>query len=962
MAPETLRPLPENLRPTAEQQLERLRSAGAVPADERIAASLPGVVAASDFVTRSCSEADSGLLQELLESGDLFSAYPAQRYRQLLEQYLSEVTEEAALHSALRRFRRREAVRIAYRALTGWADLDETLIETSDMAEAAIDLALAWLYRALTERWGVPRGEQGDPQQLVVLGMGKLGGRELNFSSDLDLIFAFPEQGETDGARPRSNDEFFVKLGRQLITALDAITPEGRAFRVDMRLRPNGDAGPLALSFAALESYYESQGREWERYAMVKARCVGGDYTAGNALTRDLRPFVYRRYLDYGALEQLRETKAMIASEVSRRGTEENLKTGEGGIREVEFIAQAFQLIRGGRDNNLRSRQLLKTLYYLREQAILPEHSADTLIAAYRFLRRAENAVQMLNDEQAHTVPTDPTARARVAWGSGYTDLTVFEAELTDIRRQVHSHFEQVFSAPQASAPATTEPDAATELWGGRLSPAEACERLSELGFTAPDTLEPPLRAFRDGATVRSLSARGRHRLDRLMPLLIGACAQARHPSRTLHRTLELIDTIARRTAYLALLVEHPMALSQLVQLCDGSAWVARFIAAHPLLLDELLDPRTLYEPLGREALEHDLALRLAQIDVEDLEQQMEVVRQFKQAQQLKVAAADVSGAAPLMVVSDYLSHIAEVTLEHTVALCFEHLRQRHGQPHFIDSNGERHKARFAVIAYGKLGGLELGYNSDLDLVFIHNSSGSEQETDGPRVIDNQAFFARLAQRIIHFLTTPTPSGFVYEVDARLRPSGKAGLMSTSLEAFTTYQWHSAWTWEHQALVRARAVAGDEAIRSAFAQARADVLQQPREHATLREEVRSMRNRQRQEKAARDPQHFDLKNDRGGLTDIEFLVQYWVLAHAHAHPALVEHTDNIRLLRDLAATGVLKAETAHALANAYRAYRRRLHHLALQDEGSGVAQTELSDALGEHRRIVTQLWQEVMEA
>ncbi|MCG5529296.1 bifunctional [glutamate--ammonia ligase]-adenylyl-L-tyrosine phosphorylase/[glutamate--ammonia-ligase] adenylyltransferase [Halorhodospira halochloris] len=949
-----LHQLPESLQDLAAANIAKMEAAGAIPDEPRITSTIPLVAAASDFVTNSCSENDSNLLHDLCTSKQLFEPSTREQLRARLQEKLDKVSSEEQFLAELRQYRRREAVRIAYRSLAGWADLEETLDETSEMAEAAIDLALHWLYTSLTKRWGVPRDEHGNAQQMVVLGMGKLGGHELNFSSDLDLIFAFPQQGETDGKRPRSNDEFFVKLGRQLIGALDAVTVDGRAFRIDMRLRPNGDAGPLALPFSAIETYYESQGREWERYAMIKARCVGGDYTAGDALTRDLRPFVYRRYLDYGALEQLRETKEMIVNEVRRRGAEENLKTGEGGIREVEFVAQAFQLIRGGRDANLRSRRLMKTLYYLRDQGILTPRSADELIEAYRFLRRAENAVQMLADEQSHTVPQDPVLRARVALGAGFTDVHNFEEKLEHLRAQVHDHFEQVFSSPQVENAPEVQPSTATLIWNESPSNEETITRLQEIGFEHPELLAERLRHFHDGSTVRSLSTRGRKRLDCLMPLLIGACAQARRPTRALERTLDLVDTVARRTAYLALLAEHPMALSQLVQLCDGSAWVARFITAHPLLLDELLDPRSLYEPLGRASLEEDLDYRLSQVESMDLEQQMEVVRQFKQAQQLKVAAADVSGAAPLMVVSDYLTNIAEVTLHRTIELCYQHLTRKHGHPRCGEGNNQR-LAHYAVVAYGKFGGLELGYNSDLDLVFIHDSCGQAAVTDGQRPLDNQAFFSRLAQRVIHFLNTPTPGGIVYEIDTRLRPSGKAGLMSTSIEAFYAYQLHNAWTWEHQALVRARPVAGDEQLCQRFNKIRSEVLGLQRDSAQLKEQVSSMRERQRREKGSSDRRLFDIKNDRGGISDIEFIVQYLVLVSAHDHPEVVRYTDKIRLLRALADAEQLSSVDAHRLANAYRSYRRRLHQLALQDEEMAVECEELQP----QREAVTELWQRI---
>ncbi len=948
--------LPAELQAIAERHLATLSEAGALPDDERLGDSPARVLAASDFVARAAGEHDPGVLHDLCQTGDLFTAYEAHGYRGRLQERLAGADDEADLYRVLRRYRRREAVRIAYRSLAGWAALEETLAETSALAEACLDLALDWLYRALAERWGTPRNEAGEAQRMVVLGMGKLGGRELNFSSDIDLIFAFPEPGETDGRRARSNDEFFVKLGRQLIGALSEITPYGQPYRVDMRLRPNGDAGPLALPFSAVETYYESQGREWERYAMIKARCVAGDCEAGEALTQGLRPFVYRRYLDYGALEQLREMKAMIAREVQRRGATRNIKTGAGGIREVEFVAQAFQLIRGGREPQLRSRGLTATLDAIAELQLLPAHAVEELRHGYRFLRRAENAVQMLNDEQSHTIPQDPVERARVALGAGYADAEAFEAELERIRSRLHDHFQQVFAAPQAED-GDASGDPAELAWSGQLEAEEAAERLAELDFPDPQHLAERLERLRQGAEVRALSERGRHRLDRLMPLVINACRRAQRPDRALERILDLVEAVAQRTAYLALLIEHPMALSQLVQLCDSSAWVARFLAAHPLLLDELLDPRTLYEPLGREALEADLDNRLARLPEGDLEQQMEALRQFKQSNQLKVAAADVAGAAPLMVVSDYLTQIGEVVLDRAVSLCRQHLERRHGRPLCTDG-GERREAGFAVAGYGKLGGLELGYGSDLDLVFLHDSRGEQQETDGERSVDNQVFFARLAQRVVHVLNTVTPGGIAYEVDTRLRPSGNAGLMSTTVDAFRQYQQESAWTWEHQALVRARAVVGDAGPQAAFERIRAEVLRQARDTETLREAVRSMRERQRAEKGSRGAERFDLKNDRGGVTDIEFMVQFGVLDAAHEHPELTDYPDNIRLLRSLAEVGWLAEADANRLASAYRAYRRRLHELALQDEEKQVG----TDELREEREAVTAIWERLMEA
>jgi len=946
--------LPDELAETVQTALADWPADEALPEQPEVLESLPRAWACSEFITRSCQRRPERL-RELAEGGDLTRKYAAGEITERLANTLAPVRDEPGLHLALRRFRNREMLRIAWRDLVGWADLEETLRDLSELAESCIDQSLDKLYHWLCERMGTPRDAEGNPQRMVVLGMGKLGGQELNFSSDIDLIFCFPEPGQTDGRRPRDNQEFFIRLGRQLVTALDKHTPDGQVFRVDMRLRPNGDSGPLALSFSAMEHYYQHQGREWERYAMIKARVVGGDYQAGAHLLDDLRPFVYRRYLDFGALEELRDMKAKVMAQVRLKGMENNLKLGPGGIREVEFIGQAFQLIRGGRDRRLQERRILHVLDYLREVHLLPDYVVGELMEGYRFLREAENRLQAIGDRQTHEIPDNPLDRQRLALAMGFEDWEALQSRLDRVQHQVHGHFEQVFSAPQAEEDEESGPSELDVLWQGELEPQTVREQLDELGFDDPQAVERRLRALREGSVARALSAQGRHRLDRLIPLMIGAARSADNPDATLLRGLDLVETIARRTAYLSLLVEHPMALSQLIQLCDGSAWIARYLAHHPLLLDELLDPRSLYKPLGSEALAEELRDWLSRIDEDDLEEQMEALRLFKQTNTLRVAAADVSGAVPVMVVSDYLTGIAEVVLEEAVGIVYRHLVARHGRP-LCRVDGETVEAGFSVIAYGKLGGIELGYGSDLDVVFIHDTRGEAQHTDGDRPLDNPVFFARLAQRLLHVLSTQTPGGVLYEVDTRLRPSGKAGLLATSLEAFARYQREEAWTWEHQALVRARAVAGSEPLGQAFADLRAELLTLPRDIAALRAEVRQMRERMRGEKASRDPERFDIKQDRGGITDIEFMVQYAVLAAAGEHPELLRYPDNVRLLGALGRCGWLPDGDADRLAEAYRAYRGRLHRLTLQEAGGSVPAGEFQ----QHRDTVTGIWDRLM--
>ncbi len=946
--------LPGILREAARARVRQYLQQGcSLPDRPAIAESLPKVWACSEFVARSCVR-QPNLLSDLA-AGDLELAYPADGMRARARACLDGVTDIGDLEARLRRFRTREMVRIAWRDLAGWAELGETLRDLSQLAEVCIDEALGHIYRWQCDTWGTPRDARGEPQRLVVLGMGKLGGEELNFSSDIDLIFCYPQLGETDGARRRSTDEFFTAVGRKLIRVLDAPTPEGRVFRVDMRLRPYGDSGPLVMCFNAMEMYYQSQGREWERYAMIKARVVGGDYQRGQELLAMLRPFVYRRYLDYGALESLRELKSMIMREVNRRGLTDNIKLGRGGIREIEFVGQAFQLIRGGRNKALQQRQILPVLACLRDDGQLSDDAARGLIAAYRFLRLAENRLQAIDDRQTHELPRDELDRARLAYAMGFPDWSAFLAQLNAHRQIVQQQFDKVFAEPQAASEESAEEHLGA-VWLSDLTEEEAAELLGKAGFKDPAEAGRRLAALRNGASCRSLSANGRRRLDRLMPLLISAAAGTANPDETLARLLHLIDTVARRTAYLALLVEHPMALSQLVQLVAASPWIARYLTRHPLLLDELLDPRTLYAPASGKELISDLHARLNALD-DGLEQQMEALRQFKQSNYLRVAAADISGAVPLMVVSDHLTEIAETTLRTVLELAYRYVGERYGRPWCVE-NGVGREPSFCIVAYGKLGGIELGYGSDLDLVFLHDSRGEQQMTRGERPVDNQVFFVRLAQRIIHILTTPTPGGVLYEVDTRLRPSGKSGLLTTSLDAFADYQRTQAWTWEHQALVRARVVAGPEPLAQRFESVRREILSRPRDVSELRREVREMRERMRNQLGSKTGEGFDLKQDRGGIADIEFMVQYGVLANASSCPGLLRYTDNIRLLDELSRTGWLTGEQAALLADAYRAYRSCVHRRTLQELPARVE----ADAFAELREPVAGLWHRLMEA
>ncbi len=949
-------PLPPALQQEITQHWQAFnaaaQAAGAALPTGVILEQLISVWAGSEFVARACIR-EPGLLTELVDSGDLANCYTLGDWAMRLARQLAAVRDESQLAAALRRFRRREMVRIAWRDLAGLADLAETLGDLTDLAEAAVGAALDRLHEEQCRRYGVPRAADVQPQQLVVLGMGKLGGRELNFSSDIDLIFTYPQQGQTDGARSISNEEFFRRLGQRLTKTLAEPTADGFVFRVDLRLRPFGDSGPLAVSFAAFEDYCQHHGRDWERYAMIKARCIAGDREAGERLLTALRPFVYRRYLDYHAFEALRGMKALIAQDMERRGMRRNIKLGPGGIREIEFIAQAFQLIYGGREPALRERGIVRVLDTLGATGRLPKEAVHDLQQAYAFLRRVENRLQAWADQQTHHLPESELAKLRLAFTMGYSDWDALAQELARHTNAVSRQFAQVFGS--AAEPESTHADLG-ETWRGDPSEDRALSLLVEYGFETPARAWNRLRALKTGFSYRTMSPRGRERLDGLIPRVLEAVRITPQPTATLERILNLLETIARRSVYLALLTDQPAALAQLVKLCAASGWISHHLSRYPLLLDDLLNPAVLYAPLDRRQLAAELDLQLARIPADDAEEMLNALRYFKQSQVLRVAAAEVSGAMPLMIVSDHLTEIAETLLRKVLELAWGDLLPKFGQPRCVVANVER-DAQFAIIAYGKLGGIELNYGSDLDLVFLHDSAGVRQFTVGPRPIDNSTFFAKLVQRIISLLTTRTGAGDLYEVDTRLRPSGRAGLLVSSFEAFTEYQRHQAWTWEHQALVRTRMVAGPAVLAERFQTIRREVLQRQHDPVALRREVREMRERMRTELDSSTAEVFDLKQGRGGIADIEFMVQYEVLANARHCPDLLIFTDNIRQLDGLERLGILSAADADQLRNAYRGLRRRVHQLKLQEQPAQVS----NDVARDKRDSVVRIWRQIME-
>ncbi len=924
---------------------------------------------ASAFAANFCIRTPQ-ILQSLAESGRLFRANSDKEVHTILQADLSaEEWDENQFDQCLRINRNREMLRIIWRDINRLADLKETTADISALAEVSIQQALAFHHRRLAKIYGKPMAQQdGDwiEQKMIVLGMGKLGARELNLSSDIDLIFCFPYSGETQGAKPGEkksldNSEFFTRLARKLIHSLDNVTVDGFVFRVDMRLRPYGQSGPLVLSFDAMEEYYQDQGRDWERYAMIKARALTGKPEQCQALMDLLRPFTYRRYIDYSAVESLRSMKQMIRQEVKRRKLDSDVKLGAGGIREIEFIVQCFQLIRGGREFELQERRVLKALTVLAVNRYLPEESAWQLREAYIFLRNTEHAIQAYNDQQTQRLPTAEVPRQALAFAMGFSSWENFSQALATHRDGVNLEFRRVIANPDSNdEEKSVQQNKIDTQWSSFWLGYEhnSLGILLDAGHERAEDIVNRMQQLREDSHVQRMQPIGRERLDQFMPLLLAAVVEAEQPSETLLRILQLVEAVLRRTAYLVLLIENPKALKQLVVLCSASPWISKQLSKYPLLLDELLDARTLYHVPEKEALRDDLHQLVLRIPGDDLESHMEALRYFKLSHRLHVAAAEVTERLPLMRVSDYLTMIAEVILERVLDLAWDHLVAKHGRPRL--AHGEKRDKGFIVVGYGKLGGIELGHGSDLDLVFIHDAA-SGLATDGDRPIDNGLFFTRLGQRMIHILTAQTASGMLYDVDMRLRPSGTSGLLVSSLNAFEQYQREQAWTWEHQALVRARVVAGDQDLALRFEALRKQLLCHSRDADKLRTEVAEMRQKMRdhlQPKGLETDKNpvFHLKHGNGAIVDIEFMVQYAVLVWSHQHPALAVYSDNIRILETLAQEGLFEGDEVDALTEAYKAYRSQAHRLSLQQQANEapLANYEV------HRQVVKKKWQELI--
>ncbi len=887
-------------------------------------------------------------------------------YAKQLKAYLGDETDEAKLMALLRYFRRQEMLWLAWQDFNQQMTVEEGLNHLSALAEAMISVAYERLYAISTKVYGVPCDLKGNPQQMLILGMGKLGGGELNFSSDIDLIFTYPENGETKGARRSlSNAQFFTRLGQSLIKWLSQKTVDGFCYRIDMRLRPFGESGPLVMSFLALEDYYQEQGRDWERYAMIKAKVIGiFDKKMHEVLYRLLYPFVFRRYIDFSAIQALRRMKGMILREIRRRGAPDNIKLGAGGIREIEFIAQSFQLIRGGREPSLRARELMPTLDAIGKLGLMRLDEIKTLKEAYLFLRRLENLLQAIKDEQTQLLPKDALNQARLAYAMAMPSWEVLDEKIKAEMNKVHTIFDALIGEdkPQNS------PDldlAYVELWEQGRDLAWSAQILADRGFEHAEEYAQSLYQFKIELSKRTIGSRGREVLNRLMPKLLtllftsgysSAKSKTPLPSRVFH----LLLCVASRTTYLELLDTHPVAIVQLLRLCRKSQLVAEQLANFPILLDELIDPDALYNPTPFSHYRQALFDYLARIPEEDMEQQMEMIRQFKQTQLLRIAASDIAGALPLMKVSDHLTYLAEAILEAVVNQAWFQMVEKYGAPTHLN---EREGRGFAVVGYGKLGGIELAYGSDLDVIFIHDCPDNVM-TGGDKAIDGRQFYLRLAQRIVHLFSTRTSSGVLYELDTRLRPSGASGMLATTLDGFLQYQIQDAWVWEHQALVRARVIYGDEIITKGFDKARHQILTQSRSSLELKKAINQMREKMlmqlgthltgagKSSESDKNVFKFHIKLDKGGITDIEFLTQFWVLNFSNAYPKLTKWSDNIRILEQLGTLKLVPSEQVNELIEAYIAFRDMIHRLNLKNAKLIVAE----DKFKIPRQKVQKIW------
>ena len=842
-------------------------------------------------------------LQSLLRSDDCQEPVKTEHYIQELDKIPHQTN--ALFARALRKFRHQHFLRLLLRELSGLANTIETMASWSDCADALILRTLAFCQLEVSKRYGEAIEESGKPARLYVLAMGKLGGRELNYSSDIDLIIAFSSAGNTNGLEQISNLQYYTKVVQMFIQLIQEVTEDGFVFRVDLRLRPNGESGALVSSLATLETYYQEQGRDWERYAMVKARLITESVQAPEHwFNRLIIPFIYRRYVDFSVIESLRSMKAMIEREIQLNPRLDDIKRGLGGIREVEFIIQNIQLIRGGRLPELRHQNALKALDAIHHEKLLLQSSA--LKRAYLFLRKLENCLQSENDQQTHELSADPIKQAAIAYAMRCQSWKELTGKLHHVQKVISSLFRLVLRKVDYDEDSNRLlVNQLTSLWQGHVENSMAINLLTSLGFQEPERCYQWIHAFRHAPRCRRLNQAARLRLDRFMVLLLSELVSVENTEKVLLQVIHLLENIVGRSAYLALLTENPQALKELLYWFAQSPFITSLIVGQPFLLEILLEQEPRWHPGSRHLLEQQLRHQLAHSH--EREVQEEILRQFKLKNWLLAARAEMHGYVDAVRVGRFLADVAEVIVAEVVILACKQLQERHPKINLV-------KSQFAIIAYGKLGSREMNYNSDLDLVFVHNTK-----------IDEEALVIRLTQKIMHMLTTRLQFGILYQVDTRLRPSGEAGLLVSRLTAFVEYQQTKAWTWEHQALIRTRVLFGSQRVRGIFRQLKQDVLEIKRQQQTIRDDIQAM-----QRKIDQHLNNDDVKYAPGGLLDLEFLVQFLVLLNPQPQSNYSRYTNTLSLLRQLANSNVIDSSQFQKLKRAYKHYHHILHHNLLR--------------------------------
>ncbi len=896
---------------------------------------LPLVWCASEFIANWCIRQPQSFAA-MLETGRIESAITEPEWQSYQAELLESSVDEKTLDKELRAFRQRCMVLIAWRDIAGLAEVEETIAALSRLAEVCLQIAITQHQKWLVVRAGTPRNESGEESQIICLGLGKLGGAELNFSSDIDLIFAYSHSGQTDGSKVMDNQAFFTRLVQKVVGSLDRVDAGGFVFRTDLRLRPNGESGPVVLSFAAMEHYYQTHGRDWERYALIKARVVAGAESVGKELTDLLRPFVYRKYLDYSAFDSIREMKHLIERQLGSGGVEDDVKLGRGGIREIEFLVQNFQLIRGGREQCFRTQSLYKAIDVMTEQGIMDKESVERLIAAYRFLRNTEHRLQMVADRQTQTLPIEEIERTRLAVSMGFADWDTYLTELDHHRDFVQGVFNEALTDP-VDAETDSDLDTLSAIWQQETDGDQAVFALQNLGIERAEECLKLLQQFYGGKLYQAYASIERQRLDRLMPLVLKEVVGSRQGFRTVSAFISIVEAIGRRSVYLSLLIENPLALQQLLKLCAASPWISRHIGRHPVVLDELIQPLESAFAQNKKELEAALKARLGEVEPGDEEAQLNALREFYHARVLRIAAADVSHKFDTERIHLSLTNLAEVLLQSVLEDAMRIVEKKQGK-----APGE-----IGIIAYGKFAGGELGYHSDLDIVVCFEPDADASATAA------EYYFSRVGQKLVHLISTRTQAGILFELDMRLRPSGRSGTLVTSLKGFSEYQENNAWVWEHQALVRAKMVVGSAAMQEKFEAIRRHILTKQRDNAELAGEIVDMRNRMREANSESDEALFDLKLDSGGIVDIEFLLQYLVLSSASGYPDLLLPRSTNALITAAANAGLIPEEDAVFLGKTYIEYLRSALHCKLMDQPVRIAQDEMQT----ERQRVKQIWQ-----